>query len=280
MHQLISDFLSQLRRCYPSGEADAIGRMVLEDRFGLTRTDILLGKDNQFSADDEQNLKNILARLMRHEPVQYVLGEAQFCGLTFGVGSGVLIPRPETEELVRWIADDCGERAVKLLDIGTGSGCIAVALAKMLPAAHVSAWDISPSALETAQANAVRNGVIVNVEQHDILTAESTAEPTWDVIVSNPPYVRQSEQADMEPNVKDYEPAEALFVPDDDPLKFYSAIATYSTNSLQKCGHIYMEINSGLAEDTADVFRKMGYSEVEIRCDAFGRQRMIKCKKP
>jgi release factor glutamine methyltransferase len=134
--------------------------------------------------------------------------------------------------------------------------------------------------LETAQANAVRNGVIVNVEQHDILTAESTAEPTWDVIVSNPPYVRQSEQADMEPNVKDYEPAEALFVPDDDPLKFYSAIATYSTNSLQKCGHIYMEINSGLAEDTADVFRKMGYSEVEIRCDAFGRQRMIKCKKP
>jgi release factor glutamine methyltransferase len=239
-----------------------------------------LGKDNQFSADDEQNLKNILARLMRHEPVQYVLGEAQFCGLTFGVGSGVLIPRPETEELVRWIADDCGERAVKLLDIGTGSGCIAVALAKMLPAAHVSAWDISPSALETAQANAVRNGVIVNVEQHDILTAESTAEPTWDVIVSNPPYVRQSEQADMEPNVKDYEPAEALFVPDDDPLKFYSAIATYSTNSLQKCGHIYMEINSGLAEDTADVFRKMGYSEVEIRCDAFGRQRMIKCKKP
>ena len=269
---------------YDEGEAKAIARTVFEVRFGLTLVDLCLGKDTQLSADDQAQIEEISKRLLTGEPVQYVLGQADFCGRTFMVNEHVLIPRPETEELVQWMPLPLhapkGEGA-NILDIGTGSGCIAIALAAMYPEAKVTAWDISEKALEVARANAVRNKVNVLFQQIDILSKSSLPlmESGFDLIVSNPPYICNKEREAMETNVLEHEPHQALFVPDDDPLLFYRAIARYGQTALKADGWLFFEMNPLYAEQFAEMLGTMRYSCIEIKNDQYGKQRMIRARR-
>ena len=266
---------------YGEGEAKAIARMVYEVRYGLTFTDLCIGKDTQLSADDQAELEEIAQRLERHEPIQYVLGKAEFMGKWYDVEPGVLIPRPETEELVRWIV--LKETPATVLDIGTGSGCIAITLAAMYPKATVTAWDISEKALEVARANAIRLKVNVSFQQVDILS-ESPLPLEGDgggfsIIVSNPPYICNKEREAMEQNVLDYEPHTALFVPDDDPLLFYRAIAEYGNKALKSDGWLYFEINPLYAEPLRELLSTMSYHDLEIKNDQYGKQRFIRARR-
>ncbi len=273
----------RLSAAYPQGEARALARHVLEARFGMTLKDICLGQDCPISPKQRQDLENIVARLLQKEPVQYVLGQAGFCGRTFSVSPGVLIPRPETEELAEWIIREEKPRTCPpdILDIGTGSGCIAITLALELPEARVSATDISPQALETARKNAARMGASVDFRQEDILkaSAECPPAPLWDVIVSNPPYICNREKIDMEENVLRHEPPQALFVPDDSPLLFYCAIGQYACRTLKPDGRLYVEINRAYGEETSSLFRELGLSDIILRKDLYENPRMIQCKK-
>jgi release factor glutamine methyltransferase len=269
---------------YGEGEAKAIARMVYEVRYGLTFTDLCIGKDTQLSADDQAELKEIAQRLERHEPIQYVLGKAEFMGEWYDVEPGVLIPRPETEELVRWISlspDPSPKREGRhFLDIGTGSGCIAITLAAMYPEAKVTAWDISEKALEVARKNAKRLGVNITFEQVDILNFQfSTFNSPFDIIVSNPPYICNKEREAMEQNVLDYEPHEALFVPDDYPLLFYRAIAEYGKKALKPDGWLYFEINPLYAAPLCELLSTMSYHDIECKDDQYGKQRMIRAQR-
>jgi len=272
-------FWRSLAQTYDEGEAKAIARMVYEVRFGLTLPDLLLGKDTQLSADQQEELREIVRRLQKQEPVQYILGQAEFCGRTFHVAPGVLIPRPETEKLCRWIVKEArGIRKHSILDIGTGSGCIAITLAAELPEAQVTAWDISEQALVIARDNARRQNVNVRFDQVDILHYQNTSPSpsSLSLIVSNPPYILNKERARMENNVLGYEPHLALFVPDDDPLLFYRAIATFGQKALKPGGSLYFEINPLCAAELQDLLRMMSYHDIETRCDEYGNQRMMK----
>ncbi len=272
-------FWRSLAQTYDEGEAKAIARMVYEVRFGLTLPDLLLGKDTQLSADQQEELQEIVRRLQKQEPVQYILGQAEFCGRTFHVAPGVLIPRPETEELCRWIAKEAkGIREHSILDIGTGSGCIAITLAAELPEAQVTAWDISEQALVIARDNAKQLNINVRFEQVDILHYQNTSPSpsSLSLIVSNPPYILNKERARMENNVLGYEPHLALFVPDDDPLLFYRAIATFGQKALKPSGSLYFEINPLCTAELQDLLRMMSYHDIETRCDEYGKQRLMK----
>ena len=270
-----------LAAVYDEGEARAIVRYVLDVRFGLTAADVYCGKVTQLSADRQHELGEIMRRLMQAEPVQYVLGEADFCGRTFCVEPGVLIPRPETEDLCAWAVESAAARRVAapaLLDIGTGSGCIAVTLALDIDGARVEAWDVADVPLRVASANAARLGAEVSVSRVDALRPPRDV-ARWDMVVSNPPYVCLSERAAMEPNVLAYEPAEALFVPDDDPLRFYRAIADYASAALKPCGELFFEINPLLAAEMQAMLKAAGLGPAEMRRDRFGRERLLKVKK-
>ena len=282
----------QLAQIYDEGEAKAIARMVYEVRYDLTLSDIYLGKDAQLSADCQTELKEIAKRLLQGEPIQYVLGQADFCGRQFMVNEHVLIPRPETEELCQWIlAADLHEltqavrcrplsSAAEILDIGTGSGCIAITLAAEMPQAEVTAWDISAEALKVAAENARRHNVSVSFEQVDVLNVQcSMFNVQWDIIVSNPPYICHKEREAMENNVLEHEPHTALFVPDDDPLLFYRAIAQYGQSALKDDGWLYFEINPIYAEALCDMLSKMSYRDIEIKEDQYGKQRMIRAQR-
>ena len=261
-------------------EARALAFVVLEDAFGLSHTDIYLGKDTAFSEDDTIRLEKILRRLEQGEPVQYVIGTAQFCDLTFRVTPDTLIPRPETEELVGWVASLLpSEAPCSVLDVGTGTGCIAISLAKQFPKAQVTAWDISEEALAVARQNAQVNGVTVDFRRTDVLEVvnESAASaPSSDVlyIVSNPPYICERERTEMEAHVLDYEPASALFVPDTDPLLFYRALARLGQQL--HAAAVLVEINQAYGQETVEMFQSSGYSNVELRRDIYGKDRMIK----
>lgn len=261
-------------------EARALAFVVLEDAFGLSHTDIYLGKDTTFSEDDTIRLEKILRRLEQGEPVQYVIGTAQFCNLTFRVTPDTLIPRPETEELVGWVASLLPfEAPCSVLDVGTGTGCIAISLAKQFPRAQVTAWDISEGALAVARQNAETNGVTVDFCQKDVLEVvnESAASaPSSDAlyIVSNPPYICERERTEMEAHVLDYEPASALFVPDTDPLLFYRALARLGQQL--NAAAVLVEINQAYGQETVEMFQSSGYSNVELRRDIYGKDRMIK----
>lgn len=261
-------------------EARALAFVVLEDAFGLSRTDIYLGKDTAFSEEDTIRLEKILRRLEQGEPVQYAIGTAQFCDLTFRVTPDTLIPRPETEELVGWVASLLPSDApCSVLDVGTGTGCIAISLAKQFPRAQVTAWDISEGALAVAQQNAQANGVAVDFRRTDVLEEvnESAASmPTHAplYIVSNPPYICERERAEMEAHVLDYEPASALFVPDADPLLFYRALARLGQQL--NAAAMLVEINQAYGQETVEMFQSSGYSNVELRRDIYGKDRMIK----
>ena len=334
---------------YNEREAQAIVRTVLDALFGMSLTDICLGKVTQLSADDTTRLEKIMQRLEKSEPVQYVLGSEWFAGRLFDVAPGVLIPRPETEDLVKWACDEAkekekednskeergkeekevskkreaqkkeeqplssplkeekeglrkGEDASKkeeqllssllksnkevpekgeetphpsILDIGTGSGCIAITVALALPQARVTAWDISTDALAIAAGNAHKLGASVRFEHQDALSAPDDEE-RWDVIVSNPPYICDRERADMSDNVLSYEPELALFVPDNDPLLFYRAIARYASKALKPGGRLLFETNTAYAHEVAQAIVDEGFTAIEVRNDCFGKPRMVK----
>ena len=263
---------------YEAGEAQAIVRMVLDVKYGMTLTDIIGGKVNELSADEGIKLEEIVGRLQKGEPVQYVLGQADFAGRTFHVEPGVLIPRPETAELCEWITENSKQEA-QILDICTGSGCIAITLALNIGKAEVTGWDISKEALHVAQANAkALDAKNVSIEHQDALALPKDREK-WDVIVSNPPYICEKEKASMEKNVLDYEPSIALFVPDEDPLKFYRAIARYATNALKPGGTLYFEINPIYEKETREMLEGFGFREIETKEDSFGKKRMMKIMK-
>ena len=278
----------QLAPVYGEGEAKAMARLVFEVRFGLTLSDICIGKDTQLSADSQAELAEILRRLLCHEPVQYVLGVADFCGRQFLVTPSVLIPRPETEELCQWVtASEMTEgnnrsESLRILDVGTGSGCIAITLAATMPAVQVTAWDISEGALQVAQENARRNNVHVSFQQVDVLNVSSSlllSPSSYTCIVSNPPYICNRECATMEANVLEHEPHQALFVPDDDPLLFYRAIAKLGQQMLSYGGWLYFEVNPLFAAQLARLLSAMSYYDIEIKEDQFGKQRMIRARK-
>lgn len=334
---------------YNEREAQAIVRTVLDALFGMSLTDICLGKVTQLSADDTTRLEKIMQRLEKSEPVQYVLGAEWFAGRLFDVAPGVLIPRPETEDLVKWACDEAKEKEKEdnskeergkeekevskkreapkkeeqplssplkeekeglrkgkdaskkeeqllssllknnkevskkgeeaphpsILDIGTGSGCIAITVALALPQARVTAWDISTDALAIAAGNAHRLGASVRFEHQDALSAPDDEE-RWDVIVSNPPYICDKERADMSDNVLSYEPELALFVPDNDPLLFYRAIARYASKALKPGGRLLFETNTAYAHEVAQVMANEGFTAIEVRNDCFGKPRMVK----
>ena len=262
---------------YGKGEAQAIARLIYEVRYGLTLSDLLMGRDSNVPQDE---LEQIAIRLERQEPVQYILGQAEFCGRTFIVNKHVLIPRPETAELCQWII---ATNATHILDIGTGSGCIAITLAAEMPEAEVTAWDISEEALKVAKENAKRTNVHVKFEQVDALHLTSDichqTSDVFDLIVSNPPYICNKERVAMEANVLEHEPHTALFVPDDDPLLFYRAIAQYGQTALKEGGWLYFEMNPLYAEPLREMLSKMSYHDIEIKEDQYGKQRMIRAKR-
>lgn len=264
-----------LEPLYGNGEARAVTDYVLDVCFGLSKADILCGAVEEMTAEKTAELNKIFGRLMEGEPVQYVLGRAEFCGRWFSVRPGVLIPRPETEELCAWItADSKASASPKVLDIGTGSGCIAITLQLDMPESKVTAWDISADALDVARENAQQLGANVNFVKLDALNAKPEGE--WDVIVSNPPYICEKEKKDMAVNVLEHEPHTALFVPDTDPLLFYRAITRLAVQTLSKGGRLYFEINPIYADDTCHMMRAEGMTAVELRSDMYGKQRMAK----
>lgn len=269
---------SALASRYDEGETRAIALLVLETAFSLRRVDVYAGKDKQFSAEEHALLNNICTRLRAGEPVQYVLGRADFCGHTFGVTPDVLIPRPETEELVAWAVDEAKQSKktpLRILDCGTGSGCIAVSLSLALPEAEVVAVDVSAGALRVARANAEALGARVRFARRDLL-ARWPAEEAFDLIVSNPPYIAEAERAEMEPHVVDHEPTLALFVPDADPLRFYRALAEKAAGGLlAPGGALLTEVNCAHGPATAALFEQCGLREADVRRDAFGRDRMV-----
>lgn len=270
---------SRLAPVYGEGEAKAITSLVLGVRFGMSVADALCGAVGALGEDDAAVLRRMFGRLEKGEPVQYVLGQADFCGRAFRVRPGVLIPRPETEELCSWVVSDCSGRCgLSVLDIGTGSGCIAVTLALGMPGSRVTAWDISPVALAVAEENARLMGAGVTFVRQDALAADASGR-AWDVIVSNPPYICDKEKTDMRSNVLGYEPHEALFVPDDSPLLFYRAIAAYASRSLRPGGRLYFEINPEYARDMEEMLRMAGFVGTETRTDMYGKERMVRGEK-
>lgn len=284
MKNIVNNMLHRLLEVYPEGEARALVRYVLEVRYNISIPDIYMGKDRHFSEEERAESDFIVERLLHQEPVQYILGQADFHGLTFNVAPGVLIPRPETEELVDWVLEELGRlKNATVLDVGTGSGCIAVSLAKTCPGAKVSALDVSPAALEIAHANAQAIGVEVNMLCGDILHPDGNdvlSKSSWDIIVSNPPYICDSEAMEMSKNVLGFEPHEALFVPDDNPLLFYKAITDYSIRKLNPEGKLFVEINRAYADEVMMLFSDTGFVGVELKKDMYDNNRMVKCIKP
>ena len=300
----------RLTGVYPATEAQAVVRMLLEELAGLSLADLYAGGIDRLDDAQRQQIERGMARLEEGEPIQYVLGRASFCGRSFAVAPGVLIPRPETEELCRLIIDTHpqplpkgggkelmagssapveGCESLNILDIGTGSGCIAITLALEMPDAEVEAVDISPEALAIAEANAARLGAKVSFHQYDILSEDSPplgsewewvapSAPKYDIIVSNPPYICERERADMERNVLDYEPHTALFVPDDDPLLFYRTIGQKALTMLAPGGILCFEINPLYCDLLIELLRSQGYCEVEAFSDSFGKRRFVTAK--
>ena len=279
MHPIVNEIRDALRENYPDTEALALAKMLLVEVFGFSTLELYGGKDKEISGKHRDVLDEMIRRLKKNEPIQYIIGIETFGGLTFEVNQNVLIPRPETRELVEWIAEDCQlEDPCKILDIGTGSGCIAISLAKLLEQVEVEAWDVSEGALQVARRNAERNQVDVLFRKMDVL-GDVPEGMLYDVIVSNPPYIAEKEKSQMEHNVLDWEPSIALFVPDEDPLLFYRRIAQLGGSMLKKGGSLYYEINQAYGQETMEMLASMGYQSIELRKDAWGNDRMVKAKR-
>ncbi len=276
---LKSNFTTQLSDVYPTEEVETFFTILSEYYLNYTRLETVLNADESLSDEIIKQFKNAISRLKRQEPVQYICGKTEFYSLPFKVDKHTLIPRPETEGLVRWIIDDENKtdtRSKNLLDIGTGSGCIAIALAKNLKHLDVSALDFSSEALVTAHKNSVFNGVQVTFFELDILNVQKLPQQ-YDIIVSNPPYVRELEKPNMRSNVLEYEPKSALYVTDKDPLVYYRKIARLANQQLTGNGRLYFEINEYLSDELKELLETEGFANIEVRKDIFGKDRMIKC---
>ena len=270
----------RLSALYGDAEARAIVRTLLTETFALSTADLYCDGAARLSDSEKARLDGMMQRLCQAEPLQYVTGEERFCGHTFHVAPGVLIPRPETEGLVEMALDVLSryDRPTDVLDIGTGSGCIAASIALDQPQARVTAWDISEDAIAIARENVSRLQVAVAIEHRDALCPPDDVD-RWDVIVSNPPYICRSEQADMHRNVTDYEPDTALFVPDDDALLFYRAIARYAAKALRPGGALLFECNTAYAADTARMLAGMGFSAADIVNDIYEKPRFVRARR-
>lgn len=271
-------FARELSGYFPHDEIKAITRLVLKEVCGILPSDLFSCKNTILSDAEKQKLEDIIVRLKKQEPLQYIFGETKFYGLTFHVNSHVLIPRPETEELVEWVISEKEDKTKSILDIGTGSGCIAVTLAKKIPSVYVEAWDISVDALKVAKENAKSNSVTVNFKQKDVLKDSGDVEK-FDVIVSNPPYVTESEKHEMDSNVLDFEPHTALFVPDDNALLFYDRIADLALKRLNPKGKLYFEINRSKGKEIVEMLLQKRFLNVDLRKDISGNVRMIRAQR-
>lgn len=267
-----------LSNYYSAGEVSALTRIIATELLGVSQMAFYLKDDIALTAEQEALLGNAIERLKKQEPIQYIFGYCDFCGLRFKVTPATLIPRPETSELVEWIANEATGKE-SILDIGTGSGCIAVSLAHKMPQNKVTAWDISHEALAVATENSKANGCSVAFEQVDILAYEPTGEQ-FDIIVSNPPYIKENEKEAMHANVLDWEPHTALFVPDSDPLLFYRTIAEKGLTVLKPGGRLYFEINRAHGKETMEMLAALGYTGIELRKDFAENDRMIRAVKP
>lgn len=282
MTDTIAYIRHSLENLYPKNEIQSFTRLIMEEVCGIPPHHLLFGKGKDLSDTEKLEIKEIIEQLQKYKPLQYILGKADFYGRTFRVNPSVLIPRPETEELIEHICNDRqqeAEKPVTILDIGTGSGCIAITLAKELPRADVVAIDISPDALETARENARALHAPVTFIPCDILDtgrAEAAIPFLFDVIVSNPPYVMEREKETMEANVLEYEPPLALFVSDSDPLLFYRAIARFGRKKLKKGGRLYLEINALCGPDTVRLLEQEGYHSIQLIRDLSDKDRMVK----
>ena len=282
MTETIAYIKESLRDLYPSSEVSSLVRLIMERVCNIQPHHFLFCKDKELPESEKSRIHDIVERLKQMEPIQYILGTADFYSLQFEVDPSVLIPRPETEELVEQVILDNADQKIKILDIGTGSGCIAVTLRKHLKKASVIATDISAEALATARRNAKRNNTTVTFIQTDILDpekAEMDIPFILDVIVSNPPYIKEEEKKDMERNVLDYEPHLALFVPDNDPLLYYWHIAHFVKKKLRRNGHLYFEINAACGNMVVEMLEEEGYKNIELIQDLSGKDRIIKARK-
>ena len=280
MHPVYHEIKKMLAGYYPDAEASALAKMLLVEVLHFSTLELFGGKDKEVFKKELDVLYEMSRRLQNREPIQYIIGRETFCGMPFVVNRHVLIPRPETQDLVEWIAEeDQQTNPCRLLDMGTGSGCIAISLAKKLPHVQVEAWDISGEALQVARQNALNNQVKVDFHQQDILSA-SPGIAEWNVIVSNPPYITNKEKAEMEANVLNWEPHTALFVPDHDPLLFYRKIAQLGMSMLVNGGALYFEINRAYGTETIAMLQALGYENIIIRKDRFNNERMIKATRP
>jgi release factor glutamine methyltransferase len=280
-------FIDQVAPFFDKEEAESFFYLIIENFRNLKRVDLVMQPDLFFSEPELIQLEQIIAELKLQKPIQYILGSTEFYGLQFEVNEHTLIPRPETEELVDWILKSqkledgrrtTEDKSIKMLDIGTGSGCIAISLAKNLPLARVSAIDVSVEALATAKKNAALNEVDVQFICQNILETNSLT-TTYDIIVSNPPYVRMLEKQEIKTNVLDFEPHLALFVEDNDALLFYRKIAQLAQHNLNENGLLFFEINQYLAKETIELLENLHFKSIELRQDIYGNDRMICCKK-
>ena len=278
---VFSTFKQSLGTLYDTSEIEALTLMIISEITELSKAMIKAFPEQEITLQQHEKLNNILARLQTGEPIQYILGHTEFYGLTFKVNPSVLIPRPETEELVEWVLNSKVEsqksKVSNILDIGTGSGCIAISLKKNFPTAQVSAIDISTEALQTAKQNAELNEVDINFIHADILNINSQIEiPKSEIIISNPPYVTLHDKTQMHTNVTDFEPHTALFVPENDPLIFYKAIADFAIDNLAPKGLLFFEINESLGKETVEMLESKGFKDIELRKDMSGRDRMVR----
>jgi len=273
------EIIKSIQHIYEQGEANNIAELLMENITKFSASERIIKRDEILPTSQQQSLRSSISRLQKHEPIQYVINEAWFANMRFYVDKNVLIPRPETEELVEWVVKDVKRQTsnVKLLDVGTGSGCIAIALKNKLPEADVWACDISDEVLNVARINADALNATIDFVPLNFLDPDQRKQlRTVDFIVSNPPYVPQNDKTGMGKNVVDHEPSTALFVPDNDPLIFYKALAEFGQEKLNKEGSIYVEIHESLGQSVTDLFLSKGYQTVDLKKDLQGKDRMIK----
>ena len=276
--KIISDIKSELKETYPIEEINSLTYLIFEDVLDYSRTKLLMSPEVEISDTNIMRIKDIVNDLKKQKPVQHILQKTIFYDLPFKVTQDALIPRPETEELVDWVISDHKEESLNILDIGTGTGCIAISIAKNLPHSKVYAMDISSKALELARENGKLNNTDIVFLESDILKKSIEIEGKFDIIVSNPPYIRQKEKEFMSKNVLEYEPELALFVPDKDPLLFYKTIIDFGLKNLNKEGKIYFEINEAFGREMINLYEVNNFSEIILKKDINGKHRMIKGK--
>jgi release factor glutamine methyltransferase len=276
VHEVLKKLRNELRQIYPPGEIQGISELIFENLLNYSKTDILLNSNTKISNLIYYQIIEIINQLLKNKPIQYILGEAWFYDLKLEVSPDVLIPRQETEELVKWVIEECESRHLQLIDLGTGSGCIAIALALNLPNAKVHAMDISERAIQIAKKNASVNKAEVKFFVDDIFNPLFEKSKKFDIIVSNPPYVTESEKPRIEKNVLHYEPVAALFVPDYNSLMYYKAIAALAREALTTGGRLYLEINESKSEEIEELLIRSKFSQIEIRKDINGKFRMVR----